>query len=169
MPSTGQTCRSRSSRASRSSTTSRIATADASLGDFRSHTRRGVGPSAGKGAPVRPEGMSRSWRGMRSPSARVRTGEFAGDPPIAPAWVLACQAQHELVAKHHNLELLELRGARAQQDELDQPAQRDVEKRGKQVRSPSVKGTEARELYGRRGGRPCSRPRHNRVCAPHTR
>ena len=73
----------------------------------------------------------------------------------------------ELVAKHHDLELLELRAARAQRDELDQPAKHEVEKRGEQVRSPSVKDRGPRP-YGGGGGRPCPRPRHKRVCAPHT-
>ena len=35
----------------------------------------------------------------------------------------------------HDLKLLELRAAKAQRDELDQPAKHEVEKRGEQVRS----------------------------------
>ena len=52
---------------------------------------------------------------------------------------LAAQ-NRELVTKHHDLELLELFGATAQQGQLDQPAQGEVEKRGEQARPPGSKG-----------------------------
>ena len=43
-------------------------------------------------------------------------------------------AAHELVAKHHDLELLELLGTTAQQDQLDQPPQGEVKQRREQAR-----------------------------------
>jgi hypothetical protein len=69
-------------------------------------------------------------------------------PTFAATSDLAAQ-KRKLVAKHHDLELLERRGARAQQDERHQPAQGEIQKRGA-VQGPWVEGTEVRELYGDR-------------------
>jgi hypothetical protein len=51
----------------------------------------------------------------------------------------------ELVAKHHDLELLELPRATADRDELEHPPHRDIKKRGKHTRPPLLKRTKAHD------------------------
>jgi hypothetical protein len=53
----------------------------------------------------------------------------------------------EFVAKHHDLEFLEVPGAAAECDELEQASQSDVGKRSEQARPP-VSGDRTARLYG---------------------
>jgi putative transposase len=56
------------------------------------------------------------------------------------------------VAKHHDLELLELLGTTAQQDQLDKPPHGEVKQRGEQARPLTARSRAPRPYEGR--GRP---------------
>ena len=69
-------------------------------------------------------------------SSGRRQEDAIGRPQIRP---VDLAAQHGyLMAKDDDLQLLELRGAGAQSDQLDQLAQREVEERDQQRRLPGV-------------------------------
>jgi hypothetical protein len=69
-------------------------------------------------------------------SSRSRKEEAIGWPQFRPRDL---PAQHGyLMAKDDDLQLLELRGAGAQSDQLDQLAQREEEERDQQRRLPGV-------------------------------